>query len=89
MSKKLTEGQRKVWVAAYELQQKPGPRPSYAEIAEKAGVTKTTVHTAIARLVALGYAQEDPNRRRSLFITSRPQTERWKGWKTASGTQSR
>lgn len=84
MSKKLTEGQRKVWVAAYDLQRDASPRgpsASYAEIAEKAGVTKETVRTAIARLVALGYATEDPNRRRSLFITNRPQTEKWRGWK--------
>lgn len=67
----LTDGQRKVWEAGSEIQRNRSPRdlpPSHSELAEKAGVTRQTVATALEHMEALGIVETQPGQRRSVWF---------------------
>jgi DNA-binding FadR family transcriptional regulator len=82
---KLHPAERQVWEAGSDLQRSLPPRaplPSFREIAELAGVSRTTVMTAVRKFVAMGIAEYDAKRRRSVwFVRLSPK----KAEKPASG----
>ncbi len=67
----LTEVQKRVWNAIVLLRQELGWSPTYDEIAERVGLTKSTVHTHVQNLIEKGYVKAGDGPR-TLRAVSRP-----------------